>query len=244
MAGIQEQDLYPYGRLRGAGLSHRPRSRAGRPPATRRRTASTPDSDDCLQREHAVAAAAGNLDDAFRFPQSRRDQQRHGQIANDERQEVRRADVHGQEQREGQWLHQRPEPGREGRDRNRQPDARRHAPRGELHRLQGLRRREIPDQDRAEAGRLRDPRSDRDRCESKCPRRYPASAGARRRGSPGRWTAARHHVTKTGGRRVSHPSRVCRVGRRLQGLHRRDRRAPERSTRDCDHRRSQEGHPE
>ena len=173
---------------RAAAASSRPRRAAAEP-------------DHHRQREHAVGAAARNLDDAARLPEGGRRQQRDRGAADGRRQEVQRPDLHRRRTRRRStatstirtWS-SASRPGSTTR-------ARRHAVRGDLHRLQGLRRREVPDADRAAAGWLSDPRPDGHRREAeragehsgpqgrggapaRRPRRGRQAAAHRRRSSP------------------------------------------------------------
>ena len=171
VAEVHQQELHARHRLRGAGLARRSRPRAGREPAARRRPAAdrrraAAEPDDHRQRRHAVGAAARNLDDAARLPARGGDEERHGRGRRPSAaKKYSVVTLHGRQQGQGQRLHQRPEPGRARRDLDRQPVPRRHAVRGDLLRLQGRRRREVPDAHRAEAGRLSDLRSDGQRRE-------------------------------------------------------------------------------
>ncbi len=138
----------------------------GENPAARRRPAAGPrraaaEPDDRRQREHAVGAAARDRDAAAGLPAGRRGRERDREVADARRQEVHRRVLHRPEQSGGQRLHQRSEHGRARGDLDRQPGPRRHAVRGGLQRLQGLRWREVPDAHRAAAGRLPDSRSRR-----------------------------------------------------------------------------------
>ena len=94
------------------------------------------------------------------------------------------------QQGQGQRLHQRAEPGRACRDVDRQPVPRRHAVRGHLQRLQGRRRRAVPDAHRAEAGRaIRSSTCTSTDVKINAPVNITAAAGARRRAGRG---GARH----------------------------------------------------
>ena len=96
---------------------------------------------------------------------------------------------------------------------------------------------EVPDEDRAEAGRLSDLRPERHRREGQRRRDHPAAAGARRRArraAPAAGAAAAAVPTEKLADGVYPDSRrLRRRRRRLQGLHRRHRRAAERSARAC-----------
>ena len=115
--------------------------------------------------QHRLGAAAGNLDHAVGISQRRRGQQRHREGPDDRRKAVHRRDLgHAAEGSvrhpvQGRRLHQRPEPGGEGRDLAGESDLRRHARRIALQRVPGRQRREIPCRDRAEARRHADVRS-------------------------------------------------------------------------------------
>ena len=89
----------------------------------------------------------GDLDDAAGLPQGGAGQQR--DVGAGQRRLHR--DLHGRRQ-EIRRHDRRAEPGREGADVDRFAGARRHAGRDDLLRLQGLRRRDVPRPDRADAG--------------------------------------------------------------------------------------------
>ena len=191
VAEVHQQELHTGHQLRDAGLARRSRTRAGRNPAARRRPAAdrrrtAAEPDDHRQRRDAVGAAAGNLDDAARLPARprRRNATVEARTVGGKKYNV--VTLRRRQQGQGQRLHQRPEPGRARRDLDRQRVPRRHAVRGHLQRLQGRRRRAVPDAHRPEAGRASDLRSERHRREGQRGREHPAAAGERRRARGGR----------------------------------------------------------
>ena len=172
-----EQDVYRHGGLRGS----RPIASTG----SRSRSIPSVRAADCRQprprRSSSTRTRRGAVERIWMtlgFLRAATTNNATGQVADDGRQEARHADVHWTEQREGQrvsstiWnMVEKVETLIDN------PMLGAHAFRGELHRLQGLRRREILDQDRAEAkGGFPTPRSDGDRCESQCTVGYPASS--------------------------------------------------------------------
>ena len=104
-----------------------------------------------------------------------------------ERQAVQRRHLHRPEQGGRERLHQRSESGRARRDLDRQPGPRRHAVRGGVFGVQGVRRREVPDAHRAASGRPSGVRLDGRRRAAERAR----SPFSRRRGAAARREAAR-----------------------------------------------------
>ena len=119
-----------------------------------------------VDADHAVGAAARDLDDAARLPArgggaaTRRSRRRRSAARSTTSSRFvgdNKAKVNG-------YINDA-ESGRARRDLDRQPVPRRHAVRGDLQRLQGRRRRAVPDAHRPEAGRLSDLRPDAHRRE-------------------------------------------------------------------------------